>query len=118
MAHATHHSPTKETASQHRERLHEAQPEVLIWVEQHLKGDSAEAAVELASRYFDTTARWGETLPVLKKARLNIELADQVPTIDPRDRWMTELPIPAQDGERMAIGRMLRALVSVSEACL
>jgi len=118
MAHATRSQPAQQTASEYRERLREAQPEVLIWVEQHLEGKSAEAALEMAARYFDTAARWGETLPVLKKARLNIELADQLPTIDPRDRWMTELPIPARDGDRMAIGRMLRALVSVSEACL
>ena len=118
MAHATQRRSTQQSASLYRERLSAAQPEVLIWVEQHLQGESARAAVEMAARYFDTAARWGETLPVLRKARLNIELADQVPTIDPRDRWMTELPIPAQEGDRMAIGRMLRALVSVSEACL
>lgn len=89
-----------------------------MWVEQHLDGVSADAAVELATRYFDTAARWGETLPVLKKSRLNIELAEQVPTIDPRDRWMTELPIPAYSGDRIAIGRLLRALVSVSQTCV
>lgn len=118
MSHATRPHSAPNATSSYRERLRASQPEVLIWVEQHLEGVSAEATVEMAARYFDNAARWGETLPVLKKARLNIELADQVPTIDPRDRWMTELPIPARDGERIAIGRMLRALVSVSEACL
>ena len=118
MAHATRPRPALQSTPQYRESLGERQPEVLIWVEQHLQGESAEAALEMAARYFDTAARWGETLPILKKARLNIELADQLPTIDPRDRWMTEMPIPAQDGDRMAIGRMLRALVSVSQACL
>ncbi len=118
MARATHSQPTTVSASPFRDRLSKAQPEVLVWIEQHLSGESAEAAIELTVRYFDTAARWGEQLPVLKKARLNIELADQVPTIDPRDRWMTELPIPAQSGDRIAIGRMLRAVVAVSQATL
>lgn len=118
MAQATQPQPAPASASLFRERLGTAQPEVLVWVEQHLRGDSAEATIELAMRYFDTAARWGEPLPILKKARLNIQLADQVPTIDPRDRWMTELPIPAESGDRIAIGRMLRALVTVSQATL
>jgi hypothetical protein len=118
MAQATQPQPTAVSNSLFRDRLGVAQPEVLVWVEQHLSGNSAEAAIELAMRYFDTATRWGESLPVLKKARLNIELADQVPTIDPRDRWMTELPIPAESGDRIAIGRMLRALVAVSQATL
>ena len=118
MAQATQPQPAPASASLFRERLGAAQPEVLVWVEQHLRGDSAEATIELAMRYFDTAARWGESLPILKKARLNIQLADQVPTIDPRDRWMTELPIPAESGDRIAIGRMLRALVTVSQATL
>ena len=118
MAHATQPHPTTQDASQFRQRLANKQPEVLIWVEQHLEGESATAAVELAARYFETAARWGDRLPVLRKARLNIELADQVPTIDPRDRWMTELPIPVQSGDRIAIGRLLRAIVSVSQACV
>ncbi len=116
MAQAIQPQPVPSTPSQFRERLHRAQPEVLVWIEQHLSGESAEAAVEMAMRYFDTAARWGDTLPPLTKARLNIQLAEQVPTIDPRDRWMTELPIPAKSGDRIAIGRILRALVVVSNA--
>ncbi len=85
-------------------------------MEQHLKGDVAAAAVELAARYFEIAARLGEELPTLGRAELNVELAEQLPTIDPRDRWMTELPIPASSGDRIAIGRLLRALVTVSKS--
>lgn len=115
MAQAIQPQPTTQAPSRFRERLSISQPEVLVWIEQHLSGESAEAAIEMAMRYFDTAARWGDALPMLKKARLNIQLAEQVPTIDPRDRWMTELPIPAQSGDRIAIGRILRALVVVSD---
>ncbi len=115
MAQAIQPQPTPSSPSKFRERLRAQQPEVLLWIEQHLRGESAEAATEMAMRYFDTAARWGDELPLLKAARLNIQLAEQVPTIDPRDRWMTELPIPtAASGDRIAIGRLLRALVAVS----
>ena len=116
MANAPKLHPTNTSASEFRARLGAEQPEVLVWVEQHLDGTSAVAAVELAARYFEIAARLGEELPRLGKAQLNIELAEQLPTIDPRDRWMTELPIPASTGDRIAIGRLLRALVTVSQA--
>lgn len=94
------------------------QPEVLTWLEQHLQGAPCEVAIELALRYFETSERWGDRMPILKKSRLNIELANQVPTIKPQDRWLTELPVAAKAGDRLAIGRLLRAIVSVSKACL
>ncbi len=93
------------------------QPEVILWIEQHLQDQAREIAIELAARYFETAGRWGQRMPILKKSRLNIELSQQVLTIDPQDRWMTELPIQVDAADRMAVGRLLRAMVTVSKAC-
>ena len=92
------------------------QPEVLTWIEQHLSGPTQYAGVELAARYFATTERWGERMPMLKHARLNLELQEQVPNIDPAERWITEMPIALDSSEQRSLGRVLRALVSVSQA--
>lgn len=119
MPHVERATPSQGRASdEFRITLCMQQPEVVIWLEQHLQGAACEIAIELATRYFEVAERWGDRMPILKKSRLNIELARQVPSINPQDRWLTELPVAAPGPDRLAIGRLLRAMVSVSKACL
>lgn len=119
MPHVERADPSQGRATdEFRIKLCMQQPEVVIWLDQHLQGASCEIAIELATRYFEVAERWGDRMPILKKSRLNIELANQVLTIDPQDRWLTELPVAAPASDRLAMGRLLRAMVSVSKACL
>ncbi len=115
MAQATlDHSSTMETSF--RTHLALRQPEVLLWLEHHLSGRTQDAGIELASRYFAINERWAAPMPPLTQFRLNRELETQVPTIDPKDRWITEIPICLEGNERLALGRVLRALVAASQA--
>lgn len=103
------------TTSTFRTHLTLRQPEVLKWLEHHLQGEAQEAGIELASRYFEIGERWTRNPACLTQTRLNEELENQVPTIHPKDRWMTEIPIPLEGNERIALGRLLRALVAASQ---
>lgn len=94
------------------------QPELVLWLEQHVQGPAQAIAVELAARYVDVAERWGERMPILKTSRLNIELANQVPTISPRDRWLTDLPVAASASDRLAIGKLLSAIIATTTASL
>jgi hypothetical protein len=94
------------------------QPEVLTWLERELDGATQLAGVELAARYFATTERWGQRMPPLEHTQLNRELTQQVLRIDPPERWILELPIDLDHGDKRSLGRVLRALVTVSQARL
>ena len=113
MAHATLDQSSC-SITKFRTHLALRQPEVLIWLEQHLGGNAQEAGIELASRYFEIGERWSKNTACITQFRLNAELETQVPTIDPKDRWMTEIPIPLEGSERIALGRLLRALVAAT----
>jgi hypothetical protein len=91
------------------------QPDVLTWLERELEGATQLAGVELAARYFATAERWGQPMPPLAHTRLNSELTNQVLSIDPPERWILELPVALDQGDKRSLGRVLRALVTVSQ---
>lgn len=116
MSHARPDRVSRTNTSRFRAQLTARQPEVLSWLERELDGSSQLAGVELAARYFETAERWGQRMPRLKHSQLNSELTQQVLSIAPEERWMTELPIDLARDEQRSLGRVLRALVSVSQA--
>lgn len=91
------------------------QPEVLTWLERELDGATQVAGVELAARYFATAERWGQCMPKLAHMQLNSELTNQVLSIDPPERWILELPVALDKNDKRSLGRVLRALVTVSQ---
>lgn len=104
-----------ETPARYRTPLAVQQPDLLAWLGLHVSGEALEVAIEMTVRYLDIAERWGDRLPRMSLAELAEELGSQVPSIDPRDRWITELPLPVSSGERLAIGRLLRVVVAVSQ---
>lgn len=96
--------------------LQTQQPEVLAWLCQHLQGHSLDTVIEVVARYFETTQRWGDVVPMLRSSRLNLELSTQVATIDPGQRWISELPVSLDPADKWMVGRLLRALVSVTQS--
>lgn len=96
--------------------MREHQPDVLAWLLDHSGASSIQVAIEMSWRTFEACERWGMPLGVIARDTLDLTLASQIPTIDPRLRWMTEPPIALMPSDRLAVGRLLRALVSVIEA--
>ena len=93
------------------------QPQVLRWLEEELDGTCRETAVELAARYFATTTRWGETMPILESSRLSSELEQQTRYQGAGANWSAELPIVAEDAQQRSLARVLQTLVRVSQDC-
>lgn len=115
MSHAKQNHVLETVSSPFRAKLATEQPEVLVWLEQHLAGATQDAGVELAARYFETTERWGDKVPSLKRARLNTELQEQMVSIEPGKRWIMNMPITIKGGDKRTLGKVLQALVSVSQ---
>ncbi len=117
MSNATSDRDSKINSTGFREDLSEKQPEVLRFLEQELDGPCQKAAVELASRYFTTSERWGARMPTLKRSKLRRELSqqDENENPDPDEPWMAQLPVPESSNDQRSLGRVLRALVSVSQ---
>lgn len=98
-----------------RNQLHANQPEVLRWLEHELKGPAQGAAVELAARYFATTDRLGDPMPILEGSRLTLELKRQMLRTDSVDAWTAGLPAIVTPADQRSLGRVLRALVRVCQ---
>jgi hypothetical protein len=106
------YTPTS-TSSRFHEDLLEIQPEVVSWFEEHLSEGAQGVAIELAARYFEITERWGEQMPHLRQARLNLELQSQMPKVGVAD-WSVK-QVSLSESESRMLKRMLQALVSVSQ---
>jgi hypothetical protein len=98
-----------------RNQLHANQPEVLRWLENELKGPAQNAAVELAARYFATTDRLGDPMPMLDGSRLKLELEKQMLRSETVDVWTSGLPLLVAPEDKRSLGRVLRALVRVCQ---
>ncbi len=112
----SHMTPKPRSAlPQFRDELHANQPEVLRWMEHELKGPAQRAAVELAARYFATTDRLGDPMPMLEGSRLKLELERQMRRTDSVDAWTAGLPAIVTPSDQRSLGRVLRALVRVCQ---
>lgn len=115
MSHITPEQGPSELRPLFRNQLHANQPEVLRWLESELKGPAQKAAVELAARYFATTDRLGDPMPMLDGSRLKLELERQMLRTESVDAWTAGLPILVAPAEQRSLGCVLRALVRVCQ---
>jgi hypothetical protein len=91
--------------------MREHQPDVLAWLLDHGTAANVQVAIEMSWRVFEACERWGMPIQRIQRPVLDEQLRLQIPTIDPRLRWMTEPPVALKSADRIAIGRLLRALV-------
>ena len=112
----SHITPDLSTPS-FRDKLLMHQPQVLRWLEEELDGECRTTAVELAARYFETTTRWGETMPIIETSRLASELLLQTLHQEAGQSWTAELPIAAEATQRRSLELVLQTLVRVSQDC-
>jgi hypothetical protein len=115
MSQITHKPGQSEERLYFRNQLHANQPEVLRWLEHELKGPAQRAAVELAARYFATTDRLGDPMPMLNSSRLKLELERQMLRTETVDAWTAGLPLLVAPAEQRSLACVLRALVRVCQ---
>lgn len=116
MAHPKLLSDTGPRRGGYRTLLAVRQAELLSWLDDHLPAHVHALGLELAGRYVEIAERWGDILPSLRRSDLDRALDRSVPSIAPRDRWLTELPLAIAPGDRLVLGRLLRAVVDASRA--
>lgn len=93
--------------------MREHQPDVLAWILDHGSASNVQVAIEMCWRTFEACERWGMPIALIERQVLDAMLQEQIPTIDPRLRWMTEPPVALPATDRVAVGRLLRVVVAI-----